>query len=245
MKAFLGPLLGALALSVSGCASHYLTPGGGVSLVDIVDEDLLSFYEREPASMFPANLALVRVQDSGYVSKTVHGYGHGRYTIVTTRDIESDEAYETIASLPLVQGVAPIGRILLPANASTIKDLRTPAAKIRSDLLLVYSVDTAFSVEGKPLGPLTAISLGFIPNKKAQVTATVAGILVDVRTTEATARDHQRATVWSTENAIEASRLRAEQQAFDSFITEFAALWNNVVNIHATNGSDRPRISAR
>lgn len=34
--------------------------------------------------------------------------------MVTTLEVESDEAYEKLNSLPQVQGVAPLNRILLP-----------------------------------------------------------------------------------------------------------------------------------
>lgn len=71
-------MLGAVALAAAGCAT-YTTPAGGVSMAEFADEDLQSFYEREPASPFPANLAVLRVQDAGYATKTSHGYGTGRY----------------------------------------------------------------------------------------------------------------------------------------------------------------------
>lgn len=235
-------LLATAVIFSAGCAS-YVTPGSGVSLVEIADEDLREHFETEPTSPFPANIAIVRIQDSGYNTQTVHGYGNGRYTVITTRDVESDDAIETIVKLPLVNQVSPIGRLLLPPSASTIKDLRAPAAKLRADLLLVYSVDTSFAVEGRSFGPLTAISLGFIRNKKAHVTATVAGALIDVRTgyiygtTEATAREEQKASIWSTELAIESSRLRAETTAFEKFVSEFEGLWKGVVDVHAATNS--------
>ncbi len=203
-------------------------------IAEIADEDIKELFEREPASPFPARLAVVRVQDSGYVSKTNHGYGSGRYTIVTTRDIESDEDFKVIQELPMISSVAPLSRLLVPGNASTLKDLRVPAAKLKADMLLLYSVDTIFNVEGTPLGPLSLISLGFIPNKKAFVTSTVSGAIIDVRTgyiygtSEATAREEQRASMWSAEDAIDASRVKAEHQAFQSFISEFKRLWKNV-----------------
>lgn len=228
--------LGALA---SGCANRYVTPAGGVPMAELADEDLQSFYAREPASPFPANLAVVRVQDGGYVTRTSEGYGHGRYSVVTTRDIESDEAFAEVASLPLVSGVAAVGRILLPPDTNTLRDLRTPAAKLRADLLLVYSVDTTFTVGGRSFGPVTMISLGLIPDKNAHVTATVAGALIDVRTgfiygtAEATAREEQRANAWSTGAAVDTARMRAEEQAFDSFVDEFRGLWSNVLEVHA------------
>jgi len=238
-----------VAIAGAGCATNYVTPSAGVSLTDITDEDLRDYYTREPSSPFPANIAVIRVQDSGYTTRTSHGYGHGRFSVVTTRDVETDEAYASIVALPLVNNVVPVGRMLLPANASAIKDLRAPAAKLRADLLLVYTIDTTFSVEGQELGPLSLISLGFIPNKKAHVTATVAGVLVDVRTgfiygtSEATATENQRATVWSTENAIDSSRMRAEKEAFDEFAAEFGTFWKNVVDVHAATMQSPERVT--
>ena len=226
-------------LWLGGCATHYQTPAGGVSLADISDPVLKDYYLREPATAFPASIAVIRVQDAGYATRTSRGYGNGRFTTVTTRDVEGDADIEALARLPLVAGVAPVGRILLPSNASTIRDLRVPAAKLRADLLLVYSIDTSFSVEGKSLGPLSLISLGFIPNKRAHVTSTVSGMLVDVRTgfiygtTEATAREDQRATIWSTEQAIDTSRMKAEGEAFGEFVDGFGDLWKSVVDVHA------------
>jgi len=66
----------------------------------------------------------------------------------------------------------------------------------------------------------------------------VAGVLIDVRTgfvygtTEATAIENQRASLWSTELAIDSSRIKAEQKAFDSFVDEFQDLWSDVLNAH-------------
>jgi predicted Zn-dependent protease len=82
------------------------------------------------------------------------------------------------------------------------------------------------------------ISLGLIPNKNAHVTATVAGMLVDVRTgyiygtTESTDIQEQRSTIWSTEMAIETARAKAERNAFEGFVGEFEELWGGVVNVH-------------
>lgn len=229
----------AACLLAGGCGNHYVTPAGGVPLAELADPDLAKLYEREPVSPFPANLAVLRVQDKGYATRTSDGYGHGRYSVVTTRDIETDEAFEKIAGLPLVTGVASVGRILLPPSANSLEDLRTPAARLRTDLLVVYTVDSTFLVDGRPLGPLSMVSLGMLPNKKAHVTSTVAGALIDVRTgfvygtAEATAREEQRANMWTTDDAIDGARLRAEKQAFESFVDEFAKLWGQVLQVHA------------
>lgn len=229
-------------LFLSACTTYYKTPGSGVSLAGISesDSDLGELYQRQPASPFPANVTLVRLQDSGYVSNSNSGYGAGRFTIVTTKDIESEDAMNEIQSLPFIDSVGPINRILLPANANSLKDIRLAAAKLKSDLLFAYTVDTTFNVEGQSLGPLSLISLGLIPNKKAHVAATISGILIDVRTgyiygaTEATKKEEQRASIWSTETAIDTSRLKAETEAFNQMLDEFKLLWIEVAEEHAT-----------
>ena len=68
----------------------------------------------------------------------------------------------------------------------------------------------------------------------------MAGILIDVRTgyvygtTEASVTKHQRATIWSSEQAVESARLEAEGEAFDGFVNDFSGLWSGVLNAYAT-----------
>ena len=60
-----------VAVALGACAqSAYVTPGGGLGaeLLEITDEDLQSYYETRPTAPFPASIAVVRVQDSGYRS---------------------------------------------------------------------------------------------------------------------------------------------------------------------------------
>ena len=236
---------------LGGCAANYVTPAAGVSLAEFTDDNLLAYYDRQAVSPFPANLAVLRVQDSDYYSYSDGRREYGRYAFITARDIESDAAIEKMNKLPLVRGIAPIGRLLLPPNATSLVDLRTPAAQLRADMLLVYTVDTTFTVDGKSLGPLSLILLGLIPNKNAHVTATVSGILIDVRsgfvygTAEATEREKQRASMWSTELAIDTARRLAEENAFESFVDEFGNFWTGVLNIHAATTPDRSGTTGR
>ena len=159
--------------------------------------------------------------------------------------METDESFEAIGDLPYVRDVAPIGRLLLPQRIDSIDDLRSPAARLKADLLLVYSIDSTFVVDGKPMGPLSAISLGFIKNREAHVTSTVAGVLIDVRsgfvygTTEATERESKQASIWSTRLAVDSARIAAEQRAFDAFIDSFGELWAEVANAHAASYSSQ------
>ena len=229
-----------IMIFASGCATRYATPGGGVSLAAISetvsDTGIAEAYSRQPASPLPANLAIVRVQVQGYQSLTNHGHNLGNYSVVTTRDIESDEAIERIATLPLIAGLAPISRIMLPPGAMSVRDLRAPAALLHADMLLVYSVDTQFTIGGSTLGPLSVITLGILPDQQATVTSTVSGMLVDVRTgyvygtAEATSREQQRTNIWSSQGVVDRIRLDTEEQAFDDFTGEFQLFWRDMTN---------------
>lgn len=227
---------------MQGCAT-YTTPAAGVNITALTDDDIAELMKVEPASAFPARVAVTRVQASGYISRTNNGYGSGRYSVVTTRDIEDESDFEKLSNLAMIVGVAPLSRLLLPPNLDSIKDLRLAAARLKTDLILIYSVDTAFHVEGTPLGPLSAITLGFLPNKKAYVSSTTSGVLIDVRTgfvygvAEATEREEQRTTIWNSEDAIDKARMGSEKASFKSFINEFEKLWKNTLSQYAATES--------
>lgn len=226
-----------------GCAT-YQTPGAGVSMRQLSrgDEDIAEVMKREPTAAFPARIAIARVEAPGYYTRGAQCYGRGRMCLVTAHEVEKDEDYERVAHLPMVAGAAPIGRMLLSGEVNSLKDLRLAAASLKADLLLVYSIDTRFHVESQDIGPFALVSLGFLPNKKAHVTATASAALFDVRTgfvygvAESTATEEQRASVWSSEAAIESSRLRGESGAFQGLLNEFEKLWRGIVLEHAPRG---------
>lgn len=227
------------AVLLSGCAT-YETPGAGVSLANLsaADEDIATIMAREPAAAFPARIAIARVQAPGYRSGSSACYGEGRYCVVTARDVEADEDFARLQALPMVAGIAPLNRLVMPPRLDDVEDLRRAAASLRTDLLAVYSLDTRFSVESQEIGPLQVVSLGFFPNKQASVSTTASLAIFDVRTgfvyglAEATATREQRATVWSKRQAIENARMRTEAQSFDRLIDEFEALWRDVLKSH-------------
>ena len=182
---------------------------------------------REPTAAFPANVAIVRAQASGYSNRSSGCYGVGSFCVVTVRDVESEEDFQRLLDLPMIAGVAPMNRILLPVQLQSLRDLRTAAAQLKTDMLLVYSFDTRFRVETDDVGPLQTIALGFLPTREAQVSTTASAALFDVRTgflygvAEATAREEQRASMWSTESAVDSARERTETESFKLLVTEF------------------------
>lgn len=229
-----------ILLVVSGCAT-YTTPGAGVNLQNLSksDQDIAELMKVEPASPFPARVAVARVQASGYSSRSNQCYGSGQYCVVTTRDVEPEASFERMGQLPQIAGLALMNRLLLPSRFESIKDLRRAAATLKTDLLLIYSFDTGFNVENTDIGPLALVSLGFLPNKKAIVTSTASAAIFDVRTgfvygvAEATAVEEQRATVWSTSSAIDNSRMKAETDAFQRLVGEIDKLWGGILKTHA------------
>src|SRR3954468_9377482 len=86
-----------VALTGGGCAASYVTPGRGAPMEafgvrkdDQTDGAVVQALGKRPLASFPAGVAVARVQASGYRSETAESWGRGRYSIVTTRDVEGD-----------------------------------------------------------------------------------------------------------------------------------------------------------
>lgn len=235
------------AVVVSGCGTKYVTPGAGAplsalaetDLSQMTDTDVQEILERRPVAPFPAIMGYVRLQSPGYRSYAFRSYGHGRYSVVPARDIETDEDFERLGNLPMIRAVVPIGRALIPAKLDSHKQLRLSAAKLHADLLLVYTLDTTFRIKDHDIGPLGVITLGFLPNHEARITTTASAVLFDVRTAyvygvaEATAHEQQMASAWTAEKAVEDARKGAERKAFEKLLAEFALTWKGVAEEYA------------
>jgi len=235
------------AVVLSGCASKYVTPGAGAKLStfaetdqsQLTDADIQDILDRKPVSPFPAIIGYVRLQSPGYRSYSYASYGHGRYSVVPTRDIETDEDFKKLADLPMISNVVPIGRALIPQKLDSHKQLRLSAAQLHADLLLVYTLDTAFRIKDHDIGPLGVITLGFLPNHEARITTTASAVLFDVRTAyvyglaEATEYEEQMASAWTARKAVEEARKKAERKAFEKLLNELPLMWKGVVEQYA------------
>ena len=241
-------LLALFLLLTSGCGSAYSTPGRGANLNEIAgyvaaeadrgDPSILSAMGTRPLAKFPTGVAVVRVQAPGYKSNTAQGWGAGRYSIVTTRDIEAPADMERLTKLPLVSGIGPINRLLLPSHLESDRELREAAGRMHADVLLVYTLDTTFVVEDKA-APLSVVSLGLSPNQKAKVVCTASAVLMDTRNgylygvAEATDRQGQLASAWTSGAAVDQTRRRTETKAFAKLVGELEKTWGGVVGTYA------------
>ncbi len=226
----------ALLVLLSACAT-YVTPGAGVPLQAASNPDQGDApATAEPRAPFPARLAMARIQVPGYYTKGSVCHGRGKFCLVTTREIEKAEDIERLARLPMVKGLSDVG---LPDSLHSYGDLRSAAANLEADILLLYSFETAFFAAGKTFGPLSVIKPGVLPKKNTRVTTTVTSLLLDVGTgfvygtAEATASEDNLAAAWRKVESIDAARLRIESAAFQRLVTELEKLWAGVVKQHA------------
>lgn len=217
---------------LSSCAT-YMTPGREADLSVFTNPKVKKAFAVQPAIRFPANLALVRVQASGYYSESARGYGSGAYSVMTVRDIETEKDIETISKLKGIEGVATLNRLLLPSRLSSEEDLCEAAAKLQTDVILIYTIATEFSDKGI-IPPLTTLSLGFAPNQKYKITSSASAILMDTKTGYiygALEEGEMRSGLtfaWGSTEAIEVGRKKAERAALDKLISSFGPFWQRV-----------------
>ncbi|HET6250765.1 MAG TPA: hypothetical protein VFE47_23955 [Tepidisphaeraceae bacterium] len=230
-----------------GCMTSYATPGHGADLKalgattrqSLTDASINDTLAKKPLAQFPCSIAAVRIQAPGYSSESADTYGTGNYCVITTRDVESDSDFGKIAKLPLVIGVAPVNRLLLPTQLNSDLELRQAAAALHADMLLIYTIDTKFEVEDH-LSPMTIATLGLSPTMTAQVVTTASAVLLDTRNgylygyTEATEKGAQLTNGWMTEAAVNDARKRTEAKAFGKLVDGLQGTWVGVVKNFAT-----------
>lgn len=232
-----------------GCAGRYMTPGApadfrALGITEVQAEEMSDSYiaarmKRRPAAAFPAAVATARVQAGDYSSHTYRGWSDqgsvrgGSAQVITLREVESPADFERLAALPMIAGVAPVNRLVAPATIGSERDLRAMAAQLQADILLLYTLETTFETD-TVVPVLGTITLGVLPSKEARVTCTASAAFIDTRTgfvyglAEATADETQLANHWTTGDAIDQSRRRAETAAFGKLVDELGRVWGSI-----------------
>jgi hypothetical protein len=232
--------------ALTGCA-NYAVPGRAANLANLgasqaardamTDRDVRESLERKPLAQFPVAIATVRVQEPCYHSYSTHGIGTGNYSVVTTREVETDDELHRLAKLPAVRAIAPLNSIVIKPYASHLDSdlqLRHAAADVQADMLLIYTLDTTFKREDK-LAPLSVVTLGLSPNQQVRLTTTASAVLMDTRNgyvyglAEATAHQNNLTNAWQSETTIDETRRKTESEAFEKLVGEFEGTWKRVV----------------
>lgn len=275
-------ILLAAVVSIAGCSSHYVTPGGPAQLgllasegrigiaTDAEPDDLgngaegtamprrqgrkaspagpraeakapvdpsAAIAERlkvMPSETWPAGIALARVQAAGYRSGSCAGVDRGSISIVSAGDLEHENDASTIAGWPSVRGLVRLTPIIVPPCGSAMLALREGAATMRADILALYTIDTDFRVDNADVGPLTLLTLGLAPTRQAVVSTTASIAFFDVRTgfcfgaAEGSAADDQVANAWTSSQAVDDARKRAERLAFERMLVEAGRAWEGI-----------------
>lgn len=226
-------LLVPIAASLLCSCATYVTPGAQANLSLFTDPKVKKAYAAKPGITFPADIALVRIQEAGYRSASAQGVGTGAYSVVTTRDLETDRDFDAFSKIPGIAGVVTLSKLLLPGTFSSDVELREAAAKLHADAVLVYTVDTEFH-DNDVIPPLTTISLGLAPNKKYKITSTASAILMDTKTGYIYGALEEGDTrngftmAWGSDSAIDAARRKAERAAFEKLLASFEPFWKRV-----------------
>ncbi len=222
-----------LALGLSSCAT-YTTPGRPADLTLFTEPKARKAYTARPAIRFPANIAIVRVQEGGYVSAQGRAHGQGAYSVVTKRDIEKEKDVDALSQLPGLAGAVKLNRLLLPQTLNTDEDLREAAAKLHADAILIYTLNTEFR-SNDVLPPLTALSLGILNTTRYQITATASAILMDTKTgyiygaLEESSDETAGAILF---DGSDFARQKAERSAFEKLLTSFGPFWKGLYARH-------------
>ena len=232
------------AVLMAGCAS-YIPPGAKADLQAFAPPDIQAGFAAKPTKPFPASIAVVRLQSptySNYYLRQNGGiYGSGRYSVILAKEAREDSQLELVAKLPQVAGLVSINRILLPERLDSDKEIRTAAARLQADLVLLYTFDTSF-FDTDLSTPLTVITLGLSPTRRISVVTTCSALLMDTRTGyiysayEATERKQTLATSWGSRDAADETRRGNEQEAFKKLVSDLAASWPKLLERYAQKG---------
>ena len=175
---------------------------------------------------------------------TNRGYGSGRYTIVTTRDVEKDEDMSRLERLPMVRSLGTLNRLVVPPAMNSARDLQVAAANVQADIVMLYTFDTQFHQGDTTIPALGVISLGLFPNEVQRATSTASAAFIDTRTgfiyglCEATAKRERLSNAWGSDSALDAARKYAEEDAFHALVSQMEQTWKGIVARYGPPSSD-------
>jgi hypothetical protein len=234
---------------LAGCAAQYATPGPGAPMQAFgaapaaqaanTEGGIKAQLDKQPLAGFPAAVAVVRVQGPQYRSYTACGYGAGKYSVVSMRDVEAETDLAKLDKLPMLRGLAPLNRIVLPHDLESDYELRLAAARLHADILLLYTIDADF-IDIDRTTPLSVLTLGATTTKRLRILCTASAALLDTRSgyvygvAEGTETHEELQNAWKTDEEVDNTRRKVEASAFNKLVTNLQGTWGRVVQQYAT-----------
>jgi hypothetical protein len=222
---------------LNGCAT-YIPPSGRADLAAMSSVSMKESFAAKPAAGFPAGIAAVRVQApryrSYYTDQEGGVYGEGRYSIITAKEVEEDADIQRIAKLPEVGGLITISTLLLSPKLHSDLDLREAAARLKADMVLLYTFDTSFHDNDASVA-LNVITLGLSPTRHVFVHVAASALLMDTRTgfiyasLEANEKRKVTTNAWESRQTADRARRDAEKSAFKGLVSEFEKNWPQII----------------
>ena len=222
---------------LSGCAT-YIPPSGRADLAALSSPSMKESFAAKPAAGFPAGIAAVRVQASRYRSYYTEReggvYGQGRYSIITVKEVEEDADIQRIAKLPQVGGLITLSTLLLPEQLQSDRELREAAARLKADMVLLYTFDTSFHDNDASVA-LNIVTLGLSPTRRVFVRVAASALLIDTRTgfiyaaLEANEKRQVISNAWESRETADRARRDAEKAAFKALVSEFEKTWPQII----------------
>lgn len=232
-------MLAIAACALSGCVTSYIPPAGRVELAAIASPAMRESFAAKPAAQFPASIATVRIQAPNYRNYSTDRaggvFGNGKYSVLTTQEAGEENALNALARLPELGGLVRLNRLLLPEKLESDSDLRAAAARLKADMLLLYTFDTSYHDDDASVA-LNVITLGLSPTRKIFVSVAGSALLMDTRTgfiyavLEANEHRELRTNTWESEQTADRARGEAESAAFKGLVDEFQKSWPQVVD---------------
>ncbi len=238
------------SLSLMGCSSHVVTPSGAdMTAFGMVvdpktrawqtDHEIAKTLELVPLARFPTAMAVIRVQSAANHSRSGGvSYGRGSYRVVLTPTIETKKHLNQIRQLDQLTGVVRLNRLVLGQQLRTDKELRNAAARLHADLVLIYTINTEWTIDNDP-EPLDAITFGLVKYKNITVTSTATALLMGTHngfvyaTSEVTRDKQYEDNAWRTSEQIEQVQETLEQEAFDGLVESFTKSWPELIRVYA------------
>jgi hypothetical protein len=222
----------------SGCASTYIPPSGRANLAGISSSSMRESFAARPAAEFPAGIAAVRVQAAKYRNYHTDSeggvYGEGRYSVITVKEVVDDADMESLSHLPQVGGLIPLSTLLLPNQLESDRELREAAARLKADMVLLYTFDTSFHNNDASVA-LNVVTLGLSPTRQVFVHVAASAVLIDTRTgfiyaaLDANEQRKVRSNAWESRETADRARRDAEKAAFKGLLGEFEKSWPQIV----------------